>query len=86
MTQTSPVDILRDAAQLLRQPATTVASTMTPSAAALLRAREPLSKLLDSALDHVEMDFMCCDHGPDHCSDYAGPALAVARAILGDAR
>jgi hypothetical protein len=84
MTQPSPADTLRAAAERLRQPASVGAYTATPAGAGLLRAREPLARLLDAAVEHVEEVFMCCDYGPDHCAEVAGPAMTVARAVLGE--
>lgn len=72
MTQPSPADTLRTAEERVRMGDPRIDIAL----------RGPIAEWLDAAVEHVEMDFMCCDHGPAHCTDYAGPALAVARAIL----
>ncbi|GAA2803352.1 hypothetical protein [Streptomyces showdoensis] len=115
MTQPSPADTLRAAADKLRE--LTPAASPGPWAmnqwgnvetarheeiaevwplnsvpdtnARYIAAMHPgvgtaLAQLLGAAVEHVEMDVMCCDHGAHQCPDFAGPALAVARAILGD--
>ena len=40
-----------------------------------------LAKLLDTAAKHYDGGFLCCEHGPDSCSEVVAPALAVARQI-----
>ncbi|MBT2429415.1 hypothetical protein J7F02_28315 [Streptomyces sp. ISL-112] len=42
-----------------------------------------LAAWLDVAADHARQGFMCCDDGPDRCSEVVTPALAVARQLLG---
>lgn len=47
----------------------------------------PLAALLEVAARHWDAGFLCCDHGPDSCSEVVAPALKAARAILdGEAR
>ncbi|MFM9635926.1 hypothetical protein [Streptomyces turgidiscabies] len=38
-------------------------------------------ELLERAAKHYDDGFLCCEHGPDSCSEVVAPALAVARAI-----
>ncbi|MFF6903454.1 hypothetical protein [Streptomyces hydrogenans] len=75
MTQPSPADQLRSAAEVLRQHASIGAYTATPAGAALLRVREPLAQWLDAEAGHLDHD----DYPAAHPH-----ALAVARAITGD--
>ena len=46
-------------------------------------AAEPMAKLLEQAAKHHDDGFLCCDQGPEACSEVVAPAVAVARAILG---
>jgi hypothetical protein len=64
---TTPADELRTAAAKMRT---------FPGPAA-----EPMAKLLEQAAKHHDDGFLCCDQGPEACSEVVAPALAVARAI-----
>ena len=84
----TPADELKAAAEVLRKPVTIGAYTATPAGAALLRAREPLTKLLTGAAETVTTyRDLGIDHDRTKCDDFAcdlvGHALAAARAILG---
>lgn len=76
MTPLSPDAELRAAAERLRGATFRGAITMTPVVAALVAAREPLAKLLDSVAEQVNPDA-----GPSWQEALHGPALAVARAL-----
>ena len=88
----SPADTLRAAAARLREHTSIGAYTATTSGAALLRAREPLADWLDEVAQLHEPDTNARGYGCDWCGDEDWPcsdtrhALAVARAVLGDAR
>jgi len=73
---TTPADELRTAAEKLRNAAFRGAMTATPAVAALLRAREPLARWLDS-WDGADVD--------EHAAmpDDLRHALLIARAING---
>jgi hypothetical protein len=54
--------------------------------AAFIAAMHPgvgaaLADWLESAAKHDADGFLCCEHGPDACSEVVAPALAVARLI-----
>lgn len=46
--------------------------------------RAALADWLKRAARHYDAGFLCCDHGPDSCSEIVAPALATARAVLGE--
>lgn len=74
MTDTSPADEIRAAAEVLRRPNHKGAFTASSSAAALLRARQPLADWLES-LDDIAVS----EHGPLP-AEYEH-ALTIARHI-----
>jgi hypothetical protein len=74
----------------LREHTSIDAYTATPAGAALLRAREPLADWLDTTASYADLVDSLADAQGIDAADAHGSivrdALAVARAILGDAR
>jgi hypothetical protein len=96
MPTPTPADELRTAANRLRQMRFPAAMTATHSTAALIRAREPLAKLLEDCADLHEAKLPGhrgqVPPGCQWCADEDFPcldmrnALATARAITATAR
>jgi hypothetical protein len=83
----TPAEEITAAVEKLRTATFRGAMTATPTVAALIRAREPLAKLLEGVLSNArESDHETCSSwcNPDTCDMAA--ALAVGRAILGGPR
>ena len=83
MTDPTSAEELRAAAATLRTARFSGAMTATPVVAALVRARDPLAKLLESAASTAErLHGIFADS--DSPAEFVHPdALAVARAING---
>ncbi|MFD7793611.1 hypothetical protein [Streptomyces sp. NPDC059759] len=81
---TDPAAELREAVRTLRRPGVSGAYTATSSAAAILRAREPLARWLEFLRSDGERRSRTLGDSLEQC--ISPDALAVARAINGGER